>query len=269
MAFVLVEEFYFWFSSWGKDFGKTFVFVGFDFGKRVLILVKRHCLGYTAFDFGERIFDQKVYVRQKMFRFGFKKSGLCKSFFVTRLLAGLLLAAGCLLLSLAPANSLTSSSVQTQPIHKAKMQSCTTSRRASSRRSFSVFWVRVGSGTSPGPPPIFLHSYLPTLKVGRPFGRVGVPFGEAGVLEPTPLLLGGWWVLPWPGCACFAYYLHTEGDVHCTRGMHQMLACFACPHVTTRWLIAHTAYTFEAMTALRAQGMNLVITIRAGEDIPE
>ena len=111
------------FSFWEKDFGKIFVFVGFDFGKKVFILVKRHWLGYIAFDFGERIFDQNVHVRQKMFRFGFKKSDFGKLFFVTRLLIGLLLVAGCLLLSLAPANALTSSSVQTQPIHKAKMQS--------------------------------------------------------------------------------------------------------------------------------------------------
>ena len=68
--------------------------------------MKRHWLGDTAFDFGERIFDETVYVRQKTFRFGFKKSDFGKSFFVTRLLTGLLLAAGCLLLSLAPANSL-------------------------------------------------------------------------------------------------------------------------------------------------------------------
>ena len=69
---------------------------------------------------------------------------------------------------------------------------------ASSRQSFSVcgcFWVRVGSETSPEPPSIFLYSYLPTLKVGRPFGRVGVPFGEAGVLNaeepwsPMPILI--------------------------------------------------------------------------------
>ena len=145
-------------SFWEKDFGKTFVFVGFDFGKKVLILVKRRWLGYTAFDFGERIFDQKVYVRQKTFRFGFKKSDFGKSFFVTRLLAGLLLAAGCLLLSLAPANSLTSSSMQTHTIHNTKMQSRTTSRRASSRRSFSVFLSAGGVRNEP-----WSSSYLPTL----------------------------------------------------------------------------------------------------------
>ena len=122
--------------------------------------------------------------------------------------------------------------------------------------------------------PTLLHTGLGVLPAGsaphHPIGMLppwaaGLPCG----LEPTPLLLGGRWVLPWPGCACFAYYLHREGDVHCTCGVHQMLACFACPHVRTRWLIANTAYAFEAMTALRAQGMNLVITIRASEDIPK
>ena len=82
------------FSFWEKDFGKTFVFVGFDFGKRVLILVKRHWLGYRAFDFAQRISHQKIYVRQKSFSFGFKKSDFGKSFFVTRLLTELLQAAG-------------------------------------------------------------------------------------------------------------------------------------------------------------------------------
>ena len=122
--------------------------------------------------------------------------------------------------------------------------------------------------------PTLLHTGLGVLPAGSaPHHAIGMlqPWatGLPCELEPTPLLLGRRWVLPWPECACFAYDLHTEGDVHCTCGMHQMLACFACPHVRTGWLIAHTAYAFQAMTALRAQDMNLVMTIGASEDIPE